>query len=106
MAGDVWLSAKDRWSANSSLYHWVLEFWISSLNDPVVVDALQEIRDVNIGLVNLEDFDPKVQHQMRELLRDNLVKDAQMRLRADLPDRQGFIEALQELADLARTAAG
>src|SRR5215831_2704711 len=105
MAGDVWLSDKIRWSANSSLYHWVLEFLISWVDDHEAVRSLKEIRDVNIGLVNVAEFDPKVQHQIIELLRGSLVPDAQTRLRPDMPDRQGFIEGLQELAALVSAAA-
>jgi hypothetical protein len=105
MAGDVWLSSKIRWSANNSLYHWVLEFLLSSVNDRSAVESLEELRDVNIGLVNLEDFVPKVRHQMLELLRDNLVRDAFARLPSDMSDRHGFIEGLRELADLASAAA-
>ncbi len=105
MAGDVWLSKKVRWSANNSLYHWVLEFLLSSVDDRTAVESLEEIRDANIGLVNLEDFDSKVQHQILELLRGNLVHDALTRLPSGMSDRQGFIEGLQELADLASAAA-
>jgi hypothetical protein len=104
MAGDVWLSREERWSVNSSLYHWVLEFLISSINDHRAVASLAEIRDANIGLVNVADFDPEVQHQVLDLLRDSLVHDAQTRLPPDMPDRQGFIAGLQELADLASAA--
>jgi hypothetical protein len=102
MAGDVWLSKQAHWATNSSLYHWVLDFLISRVDDPGAVADLEEIRDANLGLVNLEDFDPKVQRRMLELLRHDLVFDAQSRLRADMPDRQGFIEGLQELAGMAQ----
>jgi hypothetical protein len=101
MAGDFWLTRKTRWVVNSSLYHWALEFLILSLNDQELVQELAEIRDTNIGLVNLEDFDAKAQRKILELLRDNLVDDAMARLPADLPSRESFTGGLQELADLA-----
>ncbi len=102
MAGDVWLSTQARWAANNSLYHWVLGFLIARVGDPAAVTDLEEIRDANLGLVNLEDFGPNVQRRMLELLRHDLVADAQSRLRADMPDRQGFIEGLDELAGMAQ----
>lgn len=102
MAGDLWLSGDARWTVNNSLYHWALEFLISSLNDQSGVGELEKIRDANIGLVNLADFDPKVQRDMLSLLRDKLVEDAATRLPADMPGREGFISGLQNLADLAR----
>jgi hypothetical protein len=63
MAGDVWLSKQAHWGANSSLYHWVLDFLIAGVDDPGAVADLEEIRDANLGLVNLEDFDLKVQRR-------------------------------------------
>jgi hypothetical protein len=102
MAGDVWLSRQAHWAANSSLYHWVLDFLIAGVDDPGAVTDLEEIRDANLGLVNLEDFDPKVQRRMLGLLGQDLVSDARSRLRADMPDRQGFIEGLEELAGMAQ----
>jgi len=102
MAGDVWLSKQAHWATNSSLYHWVLDFLISGVDDQTAVADLEEIRDANLGLVNLEDFDSKVRRRMLELLRHDLVPDAQSRLRADMPDRQGFIEGLEELAGMAQ----
>lgn len=102
MAGDVWLSKQAHWATNSSLYHWVLDFLISGVDDPTTVADLEEIRDANLGLVDLEDFDPIVQRRMLELLRQNLVPDAQSRLRKDMPDREGFIEGLEELANMAQ----
>jgi hypothetical protein len=102
MAGDVWPSKQAHWAANSWLYYWVLDFLISGVDDPGAVADLEEIRDANLGLLNLEEFDSKVQRRMLELLRHDLVSDARSRLRADMPDRQGFIEGLEELAGMAQ----
>lgn len=101
MAGDLWLSGDARWTVNNSLYHWALEFLISSLDDQPAVAELEKIRDANIGLVNLADFGTRVQHDMLSLLRDKLVEDAVTRLPPDMPGRESFITGLQNLADLA-----
>jgi hypothetical protein len=102
MAGDFWLSQEERWAVNNSLYRWALEFLISSVNDRVTVSALEEIRDANLGLVNLADFEPAVRSEILRLLRGNLVPDAITRLPPDMPGRESFIGGLKNLADLAR----
>jgi hypothetical protein len=101
MAGDFWLSRDARWVVNNSLYHWALEFLISSLDDQPGAGELEKIRDANLGLVNLADFDPGVQRDILGLLRDKLVEDAVTRLPPDMPGRESFISGLQNLADLA-----
>jgi hypothetical protein len=103
MSGDIWLSKDVRWLANSSLYHWVLDFLIVSVDKPDAVRDLEEIRDNNLGLVNIEDFDLGTQHQMVHLLRESLVPQAESRLQGE--GRQDFLEALQELADMAKSRA-
>jgi hypothetical protein len=41
---------------------------------------------------------------MLQLLCGDLVRDADTRLRPDLPNRQRFVASLQQLADLASAA--
>jgi hypothetical protein len=105
MSGDIWLSKDVRWLANSSLYHWVLNFLIVSIDKPDTVRDLEEIRDNNLGLINIEDFDLGTQRQMVYLLRESLVPEAESRLRGDMEGRQDLLEALQELADMAKSRA-
>jgi hypothetical protein len=104
MAGDFWLSKEERWAVNNSLYHWALEFLISSVNDRATVRRLEEVRDANLGLVNLADFEPAVRSEILGLLRGNLVQDAIDRLPRDMPARESFISGLKNLADLASRA--
>ncbi|HVK23644.1 MAG TPA: hypothetical protein VM677_20005 [Actinokineospora sp.] len=101
MSGDIWITKQLRWPVNNSLYHWVLEYLI----DHVVTDAdalaeLEEIRDDNIGIVVADDFTQPVRATIVTALRDDLVPDAEKRL-PELTGREGFLDALRRLADLA-----
>ena len=101
MAGAIKLASGELWTASSSPYHWVLEFLIASVQDKTAMDALAEIRDANLGMVDLQEFAPEVRDQMQGLISDRLLPDAEARLRTDLPDRAGYLAILRELADMA-----
>lgn len=83
-----------------------MEFLIKSIDDPAARNELLEIQDNNLGLVDVADFDGDVQRQVLRLLRDDLVPDARQHLRPDIGDREGYLQVLQQLSDMARTAIG
>ncbi|MGQ0837132.1 hypothetical protein [Actinokineospora sp.] len=101
MAGDIWITRETRWAANSSLYHWVLDFLIDHLDDPATVAGLEEIRDNNLGLVCAEDFPSPARVDLISVIRDQLVSDAETRLPGNMAERDEFITELRRLAHLA-----
>ncbi|MDQ3404482.1 MAG: hypothetical protein M3548_14015 [Actinomycetota bacterium] len=103
MAGDIWINEDARWPVNSSLYHWVLEFLILNLDDLDTVANLEEIRDNNLGIVDVEDYPLPMRERIVTLLRDELVPDATVRLPHDMRNRDGYIDALGELALMAQS---
>jgi hypothetical protein len=102
MAGAVFVTQDLIWTASSSGLHWVGEFLFDHLEDPQAREYVREILDNNIGSLALDDFSPTARHQVLNLLRDELVDDARERLSPDPIRRQNYLEALQELEEMAR----
>lgn len=109
MAGTIFVAPNRTWPAASWAFHWVAEYLADNLTDKDAIDYLREVVDTNMGLLSLKedggDFTPRARHQILNLLRNNLVPDAEQRLPTENFDREGALELLQQLADMARDAS-
>lgn len=101
MGGIIALSPDTRWSVASWLYEWVARFIVQHVDDPGVAAKLQEVIDENLGWVEIPELPSEVRRTILEKLRNELVPAAESQLPATLPDRQGTLELIRKLAELA-----
>lgn len=104
MAGDILLTSRLAWPANSSLYHWVLDFLLTQAERPGAVAALREADEAGLGNVDLEELAVADRDELYEILRDRLVPDAAARIPEDAGYRDTYLAELGELARMAGTA--
>lgn len=105
MSGTISLSAGSRWSAASWLFDWVVRFLAREAEDPDVADELREAVDENLGWVDLASFPARIQQVIFEKIRYALVPAAEAELSSAIPNRQGVIDTIQELAGMASAAS-
>ena len=91
------------WSVSSWLFRWVLNRVAEDAEvDQRLREKLREIDDENLGWFSLDELSPRDRVIVKTWLAEQLVEDAVAELRPDLPERDG---ALRLLADLAGMAA-
>ncbi len=102
MAGDVLLTKDAAWSASSSPFHWVVSFLARTFSGDVYIGPVAKVIDEeNISFITLEEFSSDNQRKILVAFSTKLVPDARERLPKDMPQRDEYIEQLQELADKA-----
>lgn len=110
MAGTIFVAPNRTWAVASWAFHWVAEYLADHVEDKEATDYLREVIDSNMGLLSLKedtgDFSPPVRQQILNLLQHELVPDAERRLPTENFDREGALNLLRQLADLAREASG
>jgi hypothetical protein len=106
MAGAIILSEDRMWTAAGWLFDWAVRFLIREVDDPQVAAALDEVIRENIGIVALDSLPAGARATILRKLGDELVPAAAATLAADLPDRQGAVDYLAELAGFARELSG
>jgi len=102
MAGDIFLTKDRHWATASWAFRWAAEFLAANVNDDAVVARLRVIVDNNLNIIDLDDFEPNERARILELLRNKLLPDAESRLPTEDFDREGALEILKELSDMAR----
>jgi Mg/Co/Ni transporter MgtE len=89
------------WTAASWMFDWVLT---RIATDPSLTSDVRSslllIVDKNLGWLSLRDLEPDDRAMIERWIGGRLVREAAATLPADLPERDGAIEHLQELADL------
>jgi hypothetical protein len=102
VAGTIAITKEDRWSVSNWAYHWVLDFLIHKVTDPKLAAALREIDDLNLGWVDLDDFDKPQCEELLDLLANELVPDAEARLVPEKASRDEWIDVIRPLQEIAR----
>ena len=102
MAGTIAITRADRWSVSNWAYHWVLDFLIRRVTDPKLAATLSEIDDLNLGWVQLVDFDKPQREELLDLLANELVPDAEARLVPENANREEWIDVIRPLQEIAR----
>jgi hypothetical protein len=103
VAGTIAITSEDRWSVSSWAYHWVLDFLIHRVTDAKLAAALREIDDLNLGWVGLDDFDKSQREELLDLLANELVPDAEIRLVPEKANRDEWIDVIRPLQEIARS---
>jgi hypothetical protein len=101
MAGTIAVTPDNRWSAATWLFDWIVEFLASHVEEPELRSSLKEIVDENLGWLGLSDFGPKAELELRELLRTQLVDEANAKFSTTMARRDDAINYLRQLADAA-----
>ena len=94
------------WTAAGWLFDRAVRFLIREVGDPQVAAVLDEIVRENIGILALDSLPEGARATILRKLGDDLVPAAAATLAVDLPDRQGAVDYLAELAGLARELSG
>jgi hypothetical protein len=102
MAGDIFLARDRHWTTASWAFRWAAEFLAASVNDDAIVARLRVIVDNNLNVIDLDDFQPAERARILDLLQNKLLPDAERRLPTDDFDREGALEILKKLSDMAR----
>ncbi len=98
MAGTVSLSPDVRWSAASWLFDWVLRDIARDTDDVELAGHLTGVVGENLGWFGLDDITPRQRREVRRIITEHLVDDANKNLPADLPGRPETLALLSELA--------
>jgi hypothetical protein len=101
MAGTIEVRSEVRWSAASWLFDWVLNDLIATVRHAATVRKLQEILQMNLGWLGVKDLPEAGHSEVLEAICRSVLHHASRELPASLPNRDGVLGHLQELADLA-----
>jgi len=98
MAGSVGVSNEVLWSASSRLFYWVLTDIVRHTSDVELAAQLTEIDRENLGWFGLDDITTTQRREVRRIITERLVADAQREFPVDLPGRPEFLALLKDLA--------
>jgi hypothetical protein len=99
MAGVISLGPDDIWSASSWLFNFAVDFLAERVAEPELKAALEEIVKENLGWLDLGEYGPERERELRRLLRSELVGVANATLPDDMGRRADVLENLRALAD-------
>ncbi len=100
MAGTVNVSPGVLWSAASWLFDWVVRDVAKHTSDAGLAGHLNGIVDENLGWFGFGDITVGQRREVRRIIAERLVDDANNGLRADMPARPSVLALLQQLADI------
>jgi hypothetical protein len=102
MAGAIGLSPDKIWTSAGWLFDWTIRFIAREVNDPQLTATVDEILRENLGLLDLDRLPAGLRKKVLRKLRDDLVPVAATTLPSTVPERQGVLDYLGGLAQLAR----
>jgi len=100
MAGTIFVTSNQLWSSAGWLFDWVVRYIASTVRDEQLSAQLQEIVDVNLGMLVLEDFSQTDRHAILAALR-SLPAAARTQLPSSLPGREEVLALLDSLVEMA-----
>jgi hypothetical protein len=107
MAGTVGVSSDVLWSAASWLFDWVLKDIARDTDDVELAGNLTGIVDENLGWFGLDDITPRQRDEVRRIIAERLVDNADREFPADMLGRPEALALLKELvASVSGDAAG
>jgi hypothetical protein len=105
VGASIGVSAGVLWSASSGLFYWVLSDIARHTNDTDLAGRLSEIDRENLGWFGLDDITPGQRGEVRRIVTEHLVEDAEREFPADAPGRASGLELLKELAAIVSADA-
>jgi hypothetical protein len=105
MSGTISLSPDVQWSATYWLFDWVLKNIAKDAGDVELAGHLTGIVGEHLGWFGLDDISPSQRREVRRIITERLVDDAQREFPADMPERPQALALLKELAANVTDAA-
>jgi hypothetical protein len=99
MAALILVKPGQAWTASGGLFDFTLGFLIPRLSDEKAAESLRTVVDNNLGSVWLTEFSPATQQEIFELLRANLIPEAERTL-PESPAKGPALDLLRQLVDL------
>jgi hypothetical protein len=93
------------WSVSSWLFYWVLTDIARHTGDAELAAHLTEIDRENLGWLGLDDITPGQRREVRRIITEHLVDDAEREFRPDAPGRPGGLDLLRDLAAMVSDGA-
>jgi hypothetical protein len=93
------------WSVSSRLFYWALNDIASQTNDAYLAAHLSEIDRENLGWFGLDDITPGQRREVRRIITEHLVDDAEREFRPDASGRAGGLDLLRDLAAMVSHGA-
>ena len=100
MAGMIEIAPGTNWAAAGWLFRWTVNHLADNATDPSVAEALRQTISENLTSVGIDDFGPAARAELASILR-GIAVSAERELPADVPNRQGVLAHLRELAAAA-----
>ncbi|MFK0158757.1 hypothetical protein ACIQVL_44245 [Streptomyces sp. NPDC090499] len=106
MAGMVDLSGRGYWTGPSWLFDWVVSGIAELVESGELATRLREIVELNLGLLDLGDFEDRASQEILDILASRILPVAEERLilRSGF-DRESAIGQVRNLAALASDVA-
>ena len=105
MSGTVSVSAGAQWSAGWWLFDWVLTDIAKNTRDVELAGHLTGIIGEHLGWFGLNDLAAGQRREVRRIITERLVDDAQQEFPANLPGRPQALTLLKDLAVLVSSHA-
>jgi hypothetical protein len=102
MSGTIAVNQDTRWSAAGWLFDWTVELLADNVTDPDLAKDLREIVEENLGWLGLGDFGPDAERQLRTLIQQRLVTEADKRLPDSLANRPAVLDLLRDLVTMSK----
>lgn len=93
------------WSVSSRLFYWVLTDVARHTSDAELAGHLNEIDRENLGWFGLDAIAPGQRHEVRRIITEHLVDDAQREFPTDMPGRPSALALLKDLAAMVTDGA-
>jgi hypothetical protein len=99
--GTIEVQRNVRWSCAGWLFRWVLETLAAVVPASETSAKLREVIDENLGWLALDDLPLPERTKLRESIYSDLLAQAEDYLPADYEGREGALNLVRELAQLA-----
>ena len=97
MAGTVSVAPGVQWSVSSRLFHWVLTDIAKNASDVELAGHLNGIVGENLGWFGFGDISLGQRREVRRIITERLIDDADKEFPADMPARPSALVLLQDL---------
>jgi hypothetical protein len=100
MSGTIVLDEREKWSASSGVFNWVVEFLAAVVEDPGTKDELTLIEEQNFGWLDCAQLSAQGRREVLDSLGAKLVPYAEHHF-PDTPTRDDAIDLMARLSNLA-----
>jgi hypothetical protein len=100
MSGTIVLDEREKWSASTGVFNWVVELLAATVEDPGTKDELTLIEEQNFGWLDCAQLSGRGRHEVLDALAARLVPYAEQHF-PDTPARDDAIDLMAKLSNLA-----